>query len=288
MYLFFLYISNAALGSTFAFSFIGFWMQLSERLGPVIINLSRVIADVATIICNYILILVAFSFGILFVSTIDISGSNASKMTHDTSTKEEDGVATFKKIITTLFWALLNPGPDTENFPEEGFTGILTNTLYIIYQIFTVIMLLNLLIAMMNSTIQKIQEKRLLYWKFERTSILIEFTNDYQMVPPPFATIQLALYLPVVVLQGMWLLYRKMSKKKESNLSLITDEENHVQGSPSRKYNCKMDPLENSRRKRHARLMKKLIESVLQKETYFEDIGSLIEEKRTQNVKDMQ
>ena len=208
------------IGSTFAVLYVAYWMQLSERLGPIMINLSRVVSDVTTIMCNYLIILVAFSLGILFVSKIDQSVSSFPKMNHTRIIQENMiGYKKIQTILKTLFWSSLNPGPDTETFPEEDFTGYLTNILFGIYQIFVIIMLLNLLIAMMNSTMQKIQDKRSLYWKFERTSTMMDFINEYYVVPPPFLILHVILYLVFLFLfglmYGVWLLYKKISKENK-------------------------------------------------------------------------
>ncbi len=46
---------------------------------------------------------------------------------------------------------------------------------------------MNLLIAVMNATIQKVQDRKHLYWKFVRTSIWLEFFVDSYALPPPFS-----------------------------------------------------------------------------------------------------
>ena len=248
------------------------------------------IEPLESIVCNYLVILVAFSLGILFVSKIDQSVSSFPNMNHTRIIQENMiGYKKIQTILTTLFWASLNPGPDTETFPEEGFTGYLTNILFGIYQIFVIIMLLNLLIAMMNSTIQKIQDKRSLYWKFERTSTMMDFINEYYVVPPPFLILHVTLYLVFLFLfglvYGVWLLYKKISKENKDNVSVIKDEAEHFQ-STSRKRKCKMDPVENKKRKQHACLMKKLIDTYLENCPNLKS-GSNIGERELKSTEDI-
>ena len=54
-----------------------------------------------------------------------------------------------------------------------GIRHIVSNGLFTMYQVTVVIILLNLLIAVMNATVQKVHDQTQLYWKFTRTSIWI-------------------------------------------------------------------------------------------------------------------
>ena len=67
----------------------------------------------------------------------------------------------------TLLWSLLNPGNDgLEELgvdDETSLTGVVATALLVLYQLMSVIILLNLLIAVMNATIQKTQQRYLLF-----------------------------------------------------------------------------------------------------------------------------
>ena len=255
-------------------------------------HISRVIGDVLTITGDYFLVLLAFSFGIYFVLKANVNPYTSSEINIKKQIEENTtGEMSFFDISKTLFWALLNPGPDTETFPRDGFTGFLTNALFLFYQLFVVIMLLTLLIAMMNSTMQKIQDKRLLYWKFCRTLIWIDFINEGYVIPPPFTTLYMVLLLVLCLVSGsyyyMWLLYRKIANKKEITLSMVGND-NDMNRKSSKKYNCKMDPNEGKRRKNHAILMKKLINNLLQKERKVSPGTSLVHMNRKLAMKYIQ
>ena len=257
------------IGSTLAIFSVTQWLTLIERLGPVIINVSRVANDLITIIINYMVLLFAFSFGIYFVLKVNVIAQPS--IQKDTSENNVERL-TFMDIWKLLWWTLLNPGPDSEAFPEEGLAGVLTNALFIIYQIFSVIMLLNLLIAMMNTTIQKIQDKRLLYWKFERTQIWIDFINDGYVIPPPFLifawVLSCVLYLAGIfgVTVKRW--HNKRRKNQTEMKPSIIENGNDTHRKSDKKYLCKMDPNEARRRKAHAILMNKLISNLLLKTNY--------------------
>merc|ERR1712150_415102 len=63
--------------------------------------------------------------------------------------------------------------------------NFITFTLYA-FQIITVILLLNLLIAAMSSTVQKLQAQNNMYWKFYRTRIRITYFEVSSAMPVPF------------------------------------------------------------------------------------------------------
>ena len=64
------------------------------------------------------------------------------------------------------------------------------------YQVFTVILLLNLLIAAMSSTVQKLQTQKDMIWKFYRTRIRITYFDDVYALPVPLNSFFVVLLLP--------------------------------------------------------------------------------------------
>jgi hypothetical protein len=103
----------------------------------------------------------------------------------------------FLRQIRVMIWTVLNPGPDTDAIPDEGLFGFVANHLFAVYQIIVVIILLNLLIAMMNSTTQKIADKKLLYWKFVRTRVWLDFISTRHIIPPPTDLLFIAFFGPI-------------------------------------------------------------------------------------------
>ena len=50
-----------------------YWLMLLEQFGPIVINISRVIHDIFTLIFTYLILVVAFSFGLVFILDDDSS-----------------------------------------------------------------------------------------------------------------------------------------------------------------------------------------------------------------------
>ena len=228
------------------------------------------ITDVWTIIFNYALVLLAFTFGIYYALKVNISpfvpSGNATDADNDYANNDQ---SFFIDILKTLWWTLLNAESDPDAFPEEGFAGVLTNFLFILYQVVAVIMILNLLIAMMNSTMHKIKDKGLVYWKFERAKIWSRFIQEIQRTQPPFSiipTIHFSLFFAIFHLHNWFLrIVRKCANSGRVNVTM-TRNDDEIDKEFLKRQSCKMDPNEMKRRKNHAILMKRLIGRFLQKE----------------------
>ena len=78
-----------------------YWVQFHYKMGPIAINMSRVILDVITMFVIYMLINFAFAVGLAHVhSTIDYVVNN--------STTHQDYVL---QLMLEFGWATLAPGP---------------------------------------------------------------------------------------------------------------------------------------------------------------------------------
>ena len=89
-------------------------------------------------------------------------------------------------VATLSFWSILNPEKPEEDFDTTKADGVAGVIIVGAYSFLVVIILLNLLIALMNATIGKTQDRKHLYWKFVRTCIWIDFFGEAMALPPPF------------------------------------------------------------------------------------------------------
>ena len=81
---------------------------------------------------------------------------------------------TFITMMWHLSWKVIDPGKDNKRnnneaiiIPQEGTLGIFATIIYFCYQGFIVIVGMNLLIAIMNATVQRFDEKSQLNWIVE-------------------------------------------------------------------------------------------------------------------------
>ena len=171
-----------------------YWFQLNDKLGPVVISASQVLLDVFTISSMYVIFLVAFSGGIIFIiGTEKVAQSFRVQFLRPYSNRsmEEPGyMYNFAKTMEVLFWQSLSPEDPQKGLAEKSLSSlsstIFIKTLMAVFQTIIIIVFMNLLVAVMNATVQKIQEKKELYWMFARSSVWIRFFDDNCALPPPF------------------------------------------------------------------------------------------------------
>ena len=180
--------------------------------------------------------------------------------THNYTEKYE--AMTFLTDLRIMFWAVLNPGPDPDTISEKGLAGIMANILFAVYQIILAILLLNLLIAMMNSTMQKIEDKKLLYWKFVRTSVWLDFTSTKYFIPPPIILLAFVIFGPIHIIGYIIYTISTVCRKCSNPRGVVNNTSRKKHGSVRKK--CVMDPIEGERRKEHAMLLHTLIKRYLQ------------------------
>ncbi len=153
-----------------------FWLQFHHKIGPVAINISRVTLDLFTMAAIYVLITFGFSLGLtlsnssrLFIRRNETSSYNATMI-----------------IMKDMFWSTLSPGPpETVNIDSTGWSAV-TTVIFVIYQISTVIIFLNLLIAVMNTTINKLEDRKVLYWQFTKATMQVGFFEETSAIPSPW------------------------------------------------------------------------------------------------------
>ena len=92
---------------------------------------------------------------------------------------------------------------------DEDITNFLLPLVLFTYMVFTSIVLVNLLIAQMSSTFERVKETGHLRWQFNRTQLVREFKDTKSPVPPPLNLLRLVVYdLPRAftrLILGKWL-----------------------------------------------------------------------------------
>ncbi len=237
-----------AMTATLSLNRLMYWLQLNERVGPIVINMARILNDILTIASTYVLVCLAFSAGLIFILSTESYTNNVARLN---STGAEINytayVHNFGDVMYLLFWTVLDPGPNEEDINNEGPRGVFATILFLIYQIAVIIVLLNLLIAVMNSTVQKFQDRRQLYWKFARTSVWIDFFDDHTSLQVPFSILNIAWALVLFLIWLCTWLYKRFDPQWKSSNSLDME------------MTCKMKPEMKEARKTHALLMMQLI-----------------------------
>ena len=147
-----------------------------------------------------------------------------------------------------LGWKLVDPGP--LGILDENEVQKFASAMVMAYHVIAIFILLNLTITLMNSTIQKFQDRQLLYWKCEITSVLIEFFDcpSKLYLPVPFSAILVfwtVVGLPIV---KVW----RFCFRSGQNIDSSTQSDH-------------LTPNQVDARRKHAKLMQELIMRLIKK-----------------------
>ncbi len=220
-----------------------YWFQLEDKMGPIIIQLSRVIIDVFTFILVLVVLLVSFTMALVPLKAINTRCDNYTDVFYEqeattvspgassriiTDPLGEDGcwfvwdedlfVSFFWNILGLIFWGILNPEyPDSE-FDADSAEGMFAIAIYAFYCVIAIIILLNLLVAIMNNTIQRVHDRKNVYWKFVRATIWIEFFGDAYSLPPPFGIYVVGRAMVIATVNFCRRVYREQKWKKEARI----------------------------------------------------------------------
>ncbi|XP_032811120.2 short transient receptor potential channel 4 isoform X2 [Petromyzon marinus] len=188
----------------------------NSHLGPLQISLGRMLLDILKFLFIYCLVLLAFANGLnqlyFYYETSAGQGNDTCKGIR--CEKQNNAFSTLFETLQSLFWSifgLINLYVTNVRAPHE-FTEFVGATMFGTYNIISLVVLLNMLIAMMNNSYQLIAPRRKIEpatsglqvqcanhyttaasrdhadieWKFARTKLWMSYFEEGATLPPPF------------------------------------------------------------------------------------------------------
>ena len=189
------------------------WMLLFRPLGPTVVCIIKVLKDAFHVFLIYLIVLWAFSIGIFSMykpfDLRDETQHNQTLTEHKHNyIMPKDDLKTLKGLMNAMFWLLFDPGKleyvaiikcgfegcnnDTKGEDLQisqvsmEFSHFIGHAMWACYQGITVILLINILIAMMNTTFSKIWQAADTAWKYSKSFYQVEFLDSRAILPPPF------------------------------------------------------------------------------------------------------
>ena len=179
------------------------WFLCCQVLGPLIVSIVQMIKDTMVVFFLFLNVFIAFSVGIysMFKPFCVKPGKNATnyddlETNSDNFTMHQDDFQTFSGVMHVMFWRILDPGQpryvtivqgggkDTNDSDEmdfnkvsHQFSHLVGVFLFGLYQIILIVLFINTLIAMMNTTFLKIWERSDVQWKFSKGKQVWSFFN---------------------------------------------------------------------------------------------------------------
>ncbi|XP_019629549.1 PREDICTED: short transient receptor potential channel 3-like [Branchiostoma belcheri] len=213
-----------AVGCTMAFCRVFINFPISEELGPLQISLGRMMGDIIRFIIIFFVIFVAFWMGLFNLYNY---------YTLEGRPVESFGFIDWYQAFRTLFWSLFGmveldsdptivPGVEQELVERVGWF------LFGLYNVASIIVLLNMLIAMMNKSYEHITADSDVEWKFSRAKLyMLYFGKGISVAPFPFNLVP----TPSGVYKGFKWLKQKCKKcKRHRNLSSVDIRANENSG----------------------------------------------------------
>ena len=178
-----------AVALTMAILKLVYWCQLSSWLGPLAISIRRCFKDIFMVLTTYIILYVGFTLGIHYVMSVPLPLAEKICPGNDTETKNAfsflfRGNRTGEVAWKASLWAFFDPGHPEYLGCYDGFARSTGLTLWGMYQVVNVIMLLPLMVALMSNTMSMIDTNKDQQWKFQRTEIWLRFLNFTELPAP--------------------------------------------------------------------------------------------------------
>ncbi|XP_043928646.1 short transient receptor potential channel 6 [Protopterus annectens] len=165
-----------AIAIVLSFSRIAYILPANESFGPLQISLGRTVKDIFKFMVIFIMVFVAFMIGMFNLYSYYLGA------------KQNDAFTTVEESFKTLFWAIFGLSEVKSVVINYGhkFIENIGYVLYGIYNVTMVIVLLNMLIAMINSSFQEIEDDADVEWKFARAKLWFSYFEKGRTLPVPF------------------------------------------------------------------------------------------------------
>nr|AAG29950.1 transient receptor potential channel 2-alpha [Mus musculus] len=161
-----------AVTSMLSFTRLAYILPAHESLGTLQISIGKMIDD-----------MIRFMFILMIILTAFLCGLNNIYVPYQESEKLGNFNETFQFLFWTMFGMEEHTVVDMPQFLVPEFVG---RAMYGIFTIVMVIVLLNMLIAMITNSFQKIEDDADVEWKFARSKLYLSYFREGLTLPVPF------------------------------------------------------------------------------------------------------
>ncbi|KAG5844709.1 hypothetical protein ANANG_G00165410 [Anguilla anguilla] len=161
-----------AVTSMLSFTRLAYILPAQESLGTLQISIGKMIDD-----------MMRFMFILMIIGTAFLCGINNIYVPYVISPHLGQFNETFQFLFWTMFGVANQEYVDMPEFVVAEFVG---RVLYGIFTLVIVIVLLNMLIAMITNSFQKIEDDADVEWKFARSKLYLSYFREGLTMPVPF------------------------------------------------------------------------------------------------------
>uniref|UniRef100_A0A1A7WD50 Transient receptor potential cation channel, subfamily C, member 6b n=1 Tax=Iconisemion striatum TaxID=60296 RepID=A0A1A7WD50_9TELE len=199
-----------AIAVVLSFSRIAYILPANERFGPLQISLGRTVKDIFKFMVIFITVFVAFMVGMFNLYSYYLGA------------KHNVAFTTVEESFKTLFWAIFGLS-EVKSVVININHKFIENTGYVLYGVYNVIMvivLLNMLIAMFNSSFQEIEDDADVEWKFARAKLWFSYFEHsgtlavpFNLVPSPKSVVSLMMGIKKI----LWIVFFNKSGENQND-----------------------------------------------------------------------
>uniref|UniRef100_A0A8C8H541 Transient receptor ion channel domain-containing protein n=1 Tax=Oncorhynchus tshawytscha TaxID=74940 RepID=A0A8C8H541_ONCTS len=161
-----------AVTSMLSFTRLAYILPAQESLGTLQISIGKMIDD-----------MMRFMFILMIIGTAFLCGINNIYVPYVT----QPYLGRFNETFRFLFWTMFGvANQDYVDMPEFVVAEFVGRILYGIFTLVIVIVLLNMLIAMITNSFQKIEDDADVEWKFARSKLYLSYFREGLTMPVPF------------------------------------------------------------------------------------------------------
>ncbi|XP_078481613.1 short transient receptor potential channel 7-like isoform X3 [Ciona intestinalis] len=205
-------------GIVLSFTRICYILEVNEKFGPLQISLLSTVGDIIKWSGIFFMIFGAFLLGLF----------NLYSYYREPEAKTTKAFTTIEETFITLFWSMFGLADyrGVEVKYDHQLTRIVGYQLYGAYNIITVIIMLNMLIAMINRSYSDVEVDSDLEWKFARAKLMLSYFDPGSTLPVPYNL----LTLPQCIHDGVIYIYnltRKELNKKTQRASSSSQRRDH-------------------------------------------------------------
>lgn len=191
------------IGTVLAYLRLLLLIQMHHTLGPMQISMGKMTKDFSKFIIIFGIVVVSFNVAMSRLYEY-YDGMKQIDPKSGAESIQESSFVSFQDTFKVLFWGLFTMSSQDaanvviENLPNEGGDLEYINThdltqavgygLFGMYEVLTVIVIMNMLIAAMSNTYQSVTDNVDVQWIFGRTEVYMIYMSQ-TAVPPPFSII---------------------------------------------------------------------------------------------------
>ncbi|KFO69853.1 Short transient receptor potential channel 5 [Cuculus canorus] len=158
----------------------------NSHLGPLQISLGRMLLDILKFLFIYCLVLLAFANGLnQLYFYYETSASEEPNNCKGIRCEKQNNAFSTSLPTQTILW-FYGLFADFLRLSRHEFTEFVGATMFGTYNVISLVVLLNMLIAMMNNSYQLIADHADIEWKFARTKLWMSYFDEGATLPPPF------------------------------------------------------------------------------------------------------